>query len=123
MTDTPSHRDGPLVVIHEDAALTAADRAALVTLAPRPPDRHPAMVYLARLAPGFRRTMRAALETIAQLLTGGQATAASLAWGRSAINIPLPSGRWWPSAMRRRPPINCWPRCAGCCTRPGGWGI
>jgi hypothetical protein len=81
MTEIPSHLDGHIVVIHEDAAWTAVDRKALVMPTPRTPDRHPATVYLARLAPGFRRTMRAALETIASLLTGGQATAASLAWG------------------------------------------
>jgi len=123
MTEIPSHPDGHIVVIHENVALTAADIHTMVTLAPRPPDRHRATVYLARLAPGSQRTTRTALETIASLLTGGQATAASLARGRSAINIRLPCGRPWPSATRRRPPTSCWPPCAGCCTRRGGWGI
>jgi hypothetical protein len=39
-------------------------------LAPAPPlpsDRHPAFVYLARLAPGSRRTMAQALRVIASL--------------------------------------------------------
>lgn len=39
----------------------------LVTLAP---DRNPAVVYLASLAPGSRRTMKAALKTVASLVTG-----------------------------------------------------
>src|SRR5271156_4219009 len=45
------------------------------------PDRHPAAVYLARLSPGSRRTMRAALQTIAGLLSGGQLDAQRLDWG------------------------------------------
>lgn len=47
-----------------------------------PAERHPAAVYLARLAPGSRRTMRAALDTIASTLTSGKADAVSLDWSR-----------------------------------------
>src|SRR5213593_4730577 len=46
------------------------------------PDRHPAAVYVASLAPGSRRTMRQALDTVAGLLTTGQATAETLDWSR-----------------------------------------
>lgn len=43
-------------------------------------DRHPALVYLARMAPGSRRTMRAALETIARLASYGRADVETLPW-------------------------------------------
>lgn len=47
-----------------------------------PAERHPAFVYLAGLAPGSRRTMRSALEKIAELISGGRAGASDLAWWR-----------------------------------------
>jgi site-specific recombinase XerD len=48
---------------------------------PLPADRHPVHVYLAHLtAAGSRRTMRAALETAAALLSGGRADAETLPW-------------------------------------------
>jgi site-specific recombinase XerD len=43
-------------------------------------DRHPAAVYLASLAPGSRRTMRQALDTVAAMLTGGRNDAETLDW-------------------------------------------
>lgn len=44
-------------------------------------DRHPAAVYLASLSPGSRRTMRGALDTIAQIVTSNEAaTAVDIPW-------------------------------------------
>ncbi len=41
---------------------------------------HPALVYLASLAPGSRRTMRQALDVIAGTLTGGMCDHVSMPW-------------------------------------------
>ncbi len=43
--------------------------------------RHPAFVYLARLAPGSRPTMEGALASVARAFGGPGATIASFAWG------------------------------------------
>ena len=53
---------------------------ALVMTTKVPADRHPAAVFIARLAPGSRRTMRQSLDVIAGLLTGGVANAEGIDW-------------------------------------------
>ncbi len=45
-----------------------------------PADRHPAFTYLARLAPGSRRTMRQALDTVARIVSGGVLDAETMRW-------------------------------------------
>lgn len=49
-------------------------------LVPIPADRHPAAVYLARLAPGSRRTMATSLEIMAGLLTSYRCNMQTLDW-------------------------------------------
>jgi site-specific recombinase XerD len=46
-----------------------------------PADRNPALVYLASLAAGSRRTMRQALDTMARSISTGQCNHATLPWG------------------------------------------
>jgi site-specific recombinase XerD len=46
-----------------------------------PADRNPALVYLASLAAGSRRTMRQALDTMAAIITTGQCDHVTLPWG------------------------------------------
>ncbi len=74
--------DGP--ELHSRMDVLATDPAApmrpLILAFPDPADRHPAAVYLARLAPGSRRTMRQALDVVASILTSGSATAEGIDW-------------------------------------------
>lgn len=60
--------------------LSLAARRALAPVKPLPADQHPAMVYVAGLAQGSRRTMKSALEKVAGLLTSGRCTAITLPW-------------------------------------------
>ncbi len=62
------------------ASIPGPDVTLAATDAVPAPDRHPAAVYLARLAPGSRRTMRGALDTVASILTSGAADALTLPW-------------------------------------------
>ncbi len=54
--------------------------AELVLARQQPRDGHPVVVYLASLSEGSRRAMRASLQTIARLLSKGEADALGLAW-------------------------------------------
>lgn len=68
-------QEGPLVVASEDRIQTTAAVGAVSDTA-----RHPALVYLARLAPGSRRTMQGALATAARALAGEESTILSFPW-------------------------------------------
>lgn len=67
---------------------------------------HPVVVYLARLAPGSRRTMRQVLDVIAGLLTNGQADAITLPWAQlryqhtQAVRSRL-AGRYQPASVNK----------------------
>ena len=82
--DTPPTPPEPLTqlrIMREDSPdESAGPLSALVAARPTSADRHPAAVYLARLAQGSRRTMAASLDQIAGLLTNNQATMQSLEW-------------------------------------------
>lgn len=50
------------------------------SLSSLPADRHPAKVYLKRLAPGSQPTMRNALQIVAELLTAGSCNWETMPW-------------------------------------------
>lgn len=56
------------------------------TAVPLPLDQHPAAVYLASLSEGSRRSVLHALDTVADLLTGGQLDVFTFDW--SALRYP-----------------------------------
>jgi hypothetical protein len=61
--------------------MDAVEQHELAQTRPRYLDRHPAVVYLAGLSEGSRRTMYQALQTIAAILSDGQLDVFSLNWG------------------------------------------
>jgi integrase len=63
-----------------DAGLVPAPAQLLEPAATYPADRHPVLTFLARLEPTGRRTQRAALEAIAQALSGGELGELELPW-------------------------------------------
>ena len=93
---------------------------ALVFDASRASEQHPAKVYVARLAPGSRRTMRHALDTVAQMLTFGACDAETLDWSglryrHTAAARAALAERYSPATANRR-----LRRCGESCARHGG---
>jgi len=70
------------------------------------PSGHPALVYLASLSPGSRRTMKGALDAMASLLTSGRCDALSLDWSEvrfqhgAALRANL-AGRYAPATANK----------------------
>jgi site-specific recombinase XerD len=65
--------------VNQTTDLERVEPAELV--GPRPADRNPSLAYLARLGPGSRRTMRQALDELAELMGAG-CDARTMPWER-----------------------------------------
>jgi len=76
-----TNRETPPAVLVPVSHEVVGSVALVATVVAEPDDRHPARVYLATLAPGSRRTMRQALDSIANLLVAGS-DAMTLPWAQ-----------------------------------------
>jgi integrase len=92
----------------EAVTLVPTDPPAAVALTSSgPTDHDPLAVYLARLGAGSRRTMAAALESVAELLTGGEVDAMGLPWWElryqhtQAIRAALIDEGYAPATIRK----------------------
>lgn len=73
--------DGEVEVLEPDAPAGERTDLVLARASVPPPDRHPALVYLASLSAGeSRRTMRQALDRIAAFASDGHAGVLNFAW-------------------------------------------
>ena len=79
-TRTNSGEEGPTVELVPGGALLVAE--------PLPVRANPVSAYLAGLAESSRRPMRANLETIARLVSGGRVSAMELAWWELRSSTP-----------------------------------
>ena len=91
MLNTKPANDGEIIETIETLEVSTTSRAVASArrkpdLSPAPPaqqsaaDEHPAMVYLASLAPGSRRGVRSSLQVCAELLSSGRCDWQSLPW-------------------------------------------
>jgi site-specific recombinase XerD len=78
-TEAPEGLGSLTRMVVRRSEIEAPNRLLMLAIQP-PADQHPAAVYLGRLAPGSRRTMRAALDVVAGMLTSGSADAQTLNW-------------------------------------------
>ncbi len=62
------------------AYLTRTQPTELTTISTVPSDKHPALVYLGSLSSGSRRTMRQALNVVAEILSSGHCDHRTLPW-------------------------------------------
>jgi integrase len=74
------YENAPFQVLVRERPIETASLPGNFVPQPLPPRSNPALLYLARLGPGSQRTQRAALDSIAALLTGGRATAVDMPW-------------------------------------------
>ena len=70
--------------MEQATALTTILYAELAPFSNAPADQNPALIYLAGLTTGSRRTMRQALDVIARILTAGQCDHRTLPWAPCA---------------------------------------